>query len=242
MDGIVLIILISLIAFLYSTVGHGGASGYIALMVLLGMPQEELRPLALLLNMLVSGIAFGLFFQSGFFNKKLFLSLIALSIPMAFLGAMIDLPQQAFRIVLGICLLISVSRVVLPEFPEGHMTRAMPNSLALIIGAVIGCVSGMIGIGGGILLSPVLIIGRWASVRETAAIAAPFIFLNSVAGLIGTGITPSMFPENTPAWLVAAAVGGLIGSLSGSRHFNSRILRYFLATVLVVAAGKLFIS
>lgn len=124
---------------------------------------------------------------------------------------------------------------------EHNATRLLPTWLACIIGGLIGLVSGMVGIGGGILLSPVLLLGRWSTIKETAALSAPFIFVNSLAGLSGLFLSDklSVFPE--PFWLIAAMTGGLLGAWSGSRKLPVPALRWVLVVVLSVAAGKLFL-
>ena len=231
-----------LIAWMNAAVGHGGASGYTALMVLAGFAQVIIRPVALELNLLVSALATWHFFRAGYFRKRLFLSLILLSVPMAYLGSLTVLPDRIYKVLLGCCLLISVVRIAIPMgHSEHNATRLLPTWLACIIGGFIGLVSGMVGIGGGILLSPVLLLGRWLTIKETAALSAPFIFVNSLAGLSGLFLSDklSVFPE--PFWLIAAMTGGLLGAWSGSRKLPVPALRWVLVVVLSVAAGKLFL-
>jgi hypothetical protein len=161
---------------------------------------------------------------------------------MAYLGSLIVLPDRIYKILLGCCLLASVVRIALPMGREsGTSTRVLPLRAAMIAGALIGLLSGMIGIGGGILLSPVLLLGRWATIKESAALSAPFIFVNSFAGLTGMLLhgNLSVFPE--PSWLAAALAGGLLGAWSGSRRMAVPALRWVLVLVLTVAAGKLFL-
>lgn len=225
-----------------AAVGHGGASGYTALMVLAGFTQAMIRPVALELNLLVSALATWQFFRAGHFRGRTFLSLIVLSVPMAYLGSLTVLPDRIYKVLLGCCLLASVVRIAIPMGDsERSSTRQLPIGLALFIGALIGLVSGMIGIGGGILLSPVLLLGRWSTIKETAALSAPFIFVNSLAGLSGLFFSDKLnvFPE--PFWLIAALTGGLLGAWSGSRRLPVPALRWVLVVVLSVAAGKLFL-
>lgn len=225
---------------MYSTVGHGGASGYLALMVFLNFVPEQIRPTALVLNVLVSAIASMQYYRSGYFKRELFIPLILLSVPLAFLGSRVQLSPSVFKIILGICLLLSVIRILgLIGNNSGETLRKMPLLIALLIGGGIGLISGMIGIGGGILLSPILLLFRWADIKQTAALAAPFILVNSLSGLAGLMSRHLVFPDRMMWWVVATLIGGLLGSYWGSHRFNSVVLKYLLATVLLFAAGKL---
>lgn len=241
---LLVLVIIKIIAFLYSSVGHGGASGYLAIMVILGFAPDVLRPTALTLNIIVSSIATIQFYRSGYFRKNVFLPFIYTSVPMAFIGSKVSLPDPVYKIILGICLLIAVARIIgLPGKNQNPETRKTPFLPALFIGSGIGFISGMIGIGGGIILSPILLLFRWANVKQTAAVTAPFIFLNSIAGISGLLVSSSInLHPQLGWWIGAASLGGLAGSYLGSKKFNTNALRYLLATVLVIAAGKLFIN
>lgn len=240
MDFGLIILLFFLVAFVYSTVGHGGASGYLALMVLLNFLPEVIKPTALFLNVLVSGIATIQFYRGGYFKKEIFIPLIILSVPLAFLGALVTISPQLFKIILGICLLVSVFRIIgFTNRPESAEIRKMPFVYALCIGGAIGFLSGMIGIGGGILLSPVLLLFRWADIKQTAALSAPFILVNSISGIFGLVSKGIVFPDHMVWWALASVSGGLLGSYWGSHKFNSVALKYLLAVVLIFAAGKL---
>lgn len=240
MDFSLILVLFFIIAFVYSTVGHGGASGYLALMVFLNFVPEQIRPTALVLNVLVSAIASMQYYRSGYFKRELFIPLILLSVPLAFLGSRVQLSPSVFKIILGICLLLSVIRILgLIGNNSGETLRKMPLLIALLIGGGIGLISGMIGIGGGILLSPVLLLFRWADIKQTAALAAPFILVNSLSGLAGLMSRHLVFPDKIMWWVLATLIGGLLGSYWGSHRFNSVVLKYLLATVLLFAAGKL---
>ena len=240
MDFSLILVLFFIIAFVYSTVGHGGASGYLALMVFLNFVPEQIRPTALVLNVLVSAIASMQYYRSGYFKKELFIPLILLSVPLAFLGSRVQLSPSVFKIILGICLLLSVIRILgLIGNNSGETLRKMPLLIALLIGGGIGLISGMIGIGGGILLSPILLLFRWADIKQTAALAAPFILVNSLSGLAGLMSRHLVFPDRMMWWVLATLIGGLLGSYWGSHRFNSVVLKYLLATVLLFAAGKL---
>ena len=238
-----ILILLFLIAFLYATVGHGGASGYLGMMALVGISPVMIRPSALLLNILVSAITTVQFYRAGYFRQKLFFPFIILSVPFAFIGSQISLSGSVFKIILGICLLVSAARII-NIFPTNQSgpKKNLPVLPAVCIGAGIGLISGMIGIGGGILLSPVLLLFRWADIKESAAVAAPFILINSLSGLTGLFSSGVTLPPQFLWWIVAAAIGGIIGSYWGSRKFNTVTLKYLLSVVLMIAAGKLFIS
>lgn len=243
MDSYYLIPLFFIIAFLYASVGHGGASGYLGLMALAGISAVWMKPSALVLNILVSGIATVQFYRAGYFHTKLLLPFIILSIPCAYLGSRIPLQDHIYKIVLGICLIISVGRIVMMQWITSPTeTRPVPLLPALLIGGSIGLVSGMIGIGGGIILSPVLLLLRWSGVKETAAVSAPFIVVNSLAGIVGLSASSLNFPPYLMYWVVAAVLGGLAGAWWGSKKFNVQWLRYILSVVLLFAAFKLFIT
>jgi len=240
---LLIIPLLLIISFLYSSVGHGGASGYLGLMVLIGISPALMRPSALMLNIIVSFIAAFQFYKAGYFNRKIFIPFIILSIPFSFIGAKIILTDPVYKVILGICLLISVMRILfINKFPVYTEKKDLPFVAALSIGAVIGLISGMIGIGGGILLSPVLILFHWADMKEAAAVAAPFILVNSLSGLAGLYSSDIVFPPQMFLWVTAAITGGILGSYFGSSKFNTAALKYLLSAVMIIAAFKLFIS
>lgn len=238
---ILFLILIMLVAFLYSSVGHGGASGYLALMVLFNFSPEVMKPSALLLNIFVSGIAFYQYYRSGFFQWKIFLPFVLLSVPLSFIGASIELQTVWYKIILGICLIIASLRLLgfLGKENESEK-KELPIFIALLIGGMIGLISGMIGIGGGILLSPILILFHWAKMKETAAISALFILVNSASGLFGAIYSGATFTNEIFVWLAAAIAGGSLGAYYGSKKFNNVVLKYLLSAVLLFASSKLF--
>ncbi|MEO8146340.1 MAG: sulfite exporter TauE/SafE family protein [Bacteroidia bacterium] len=242
MEPYTILLLILVLAFLYSSVGHGGASGYLGMMVLLGVSPAIMKPSALVLNVIVSTIAAIQFYKAGYFRKQLFFPFIILSVPCAFIGAKIPLPDHTYKIILGVCLLISVGRMLMMYSKNQIEKKPLPLIPALIIGAVIGLISGMIGIGGGILLSPLLLIFRWADYKEAAAVAAPFILVNSISGLVGLWSGVVTFPPLIVLWIIAAGLGGFAGSYWGSKKFNTVALKYLLSAVLIIAAWKLFKS
>ncbi|HWM26301.1 MAG TPA: sulfite exporter TauE/SafE family protein [Chthoniobacterales bacterium] len=244
MDNTHLILLlagVTLVAFLYSSVGHAGASGYIAVMTLCGLATDFIRPTALVLNILVASIGSFQFWRAGHFSWRLFWPFALLCIPAAYLGGYLQLPTSIFKMLIGAVLLFSAARLFFcPNDPPN--TTTPPVSGAVGIGAGLGFLAGLTGTGGGIFLTPLLLFCRWASIRRAAAVSALFILLNSGAGLVG--YVSSGRPVPSFAWVlaVAAVVAGAIGSQLGSRHFPVRIISGILATVLVLAGCKLIFT
>lgn len=236
------ILLLFVVAFLYASVGHGGASGYLALMALFSMSPAFMKPTALLLNLFVSLSAFILFYRGGHFKWKLFLPFALASVPLSFLGGMIAIDAEVYKKVLGALLLIPVIRMLFfPNASEQDLKEGS-TGLSVLIGAVIGFLSGLIGIGGGIILSPVLLLLKWTNQKQTAAISALFIFVNSLAGLggqlsKGLNVESGMF-----MYAGIAFVGGTLGGWLGASRFNQQILKYLLAAVLLLAALKLLLT
>lgn len=238
--GILFFVLIFVTAILYSSVGHGGASGYLAIMALFAVSPENMRASALILNLFVAGISFYSYYKGGFFKLKLLFPFIILSIPMSFLGARIQINPSTYKIILGVFLLIAIARMLFVA-KKPINTKPLNIPLALAIGAVLGFFSGMIGIGGGIILSPVLLILNWATIKETAAVSAIFIFLNSAAGLTGLASRGILNPVPEIYILIALGIAGsLIGSHVGRVKLTSAKLTYLLAFVLLFASFKLF--
>lgn len=232
-------ILLFIVAFLYASVGHGGASGYLALMALYGFAPQEMKPTALMLNLFVSLTSFIQFYRGGYFIKKLFLSIAAASIPLAFIGGMISVEGNIYKRILGILLLFPIIRFFFFKNVEDKDLKPSNLAISLIIGAIVGLLSGMIGIGGGIILSPILLLLQWSNQKQTAAISAAFIFVNSIAGLAGMLTQEITFTEDMIILTVVAFTGGLLGAYIGSKKFNQTVLKYVLATVLLLASFKL---
>lgn len=229
------------VAFLYSSVGHGGASGYLAIMALFSADPAIMKSSALILNVCVSFIAFFTYYRSGFFNWKLFLPFAITSIPASFIGATITLDGSLYKNILGFILVIPILSLlgIRGKEPAGGL-KDFQWQFALIIGAVIGLMSGMLGIGGGILLSPVILFLHWAKMKETAAVSALFILVNSVAGIIGLlSKGTGTFNLDIIAPLLVAVTGGVLGSYFGAKKFNNKVLSYILAFVLLIACVKL---
>lgn len=236
-----LLVALAFVAITYSMVGHGGASGYLALMALWGFPQDVMRPSALVLNLFVSAIGFVQFARAGHFKWHLFWPFAITSVPMAWLGAQVQLDPTVYKRLLALCLLVAVARMLGLFGVRGGAERPVQLPVALLVGAVLGFVSGMIGIGGGILLSPVFLLARWADAKVTAAISAAFIFVNSTSGLVGAlgrgeTIDASMWP-----FILVAVVGGLIGGWIGAKRLPEVRLRQVLGVVLLFACFKLMV-
>jgi len=238
---ILFILAMSLVAFLYSSVGHGGASGYLALMALFGIDAALMKPSALILNLFVSSIAFLSYYKAGHFRLRLLLPFAVTSIPMAFLGASLHIPPEVYKKILGAALLIAALRIVIR--PRDELERKKVSiPIALVSGALIGFFSGMIGIGGGIILSPLLLLTRWGGMKETAAASAAFIFLNSLAGLSGHIVAGMEVSPKIALWIVAVVIGGVLGAWTGGFRLSVRQLRYLITAVLLIASMKLFIT
>jgi uncharacterized membrane protein YfcA len=231
-----------IIGFLYSSVGHGGASGYIAVLSLFGVMPAAYKPLILVINIIVASLAFIQFYRAGYFKWSLCWPFLITSVPLAFLGANVPVEDQFYNFLLGLALILPIIRLIgiFPSAKTGN--RPLPLIWALVLGAVIGFLSGMLNIGGGIFLSPVLILFAWANSKEAAASSALFIVINSLAGLLGSLDKPILLNETSYSWLIAIVVGGLIGSYVGSHRFQYKTVQYVLAAVLTVACVKLIFS
>lgn len=232
---------IFVIAFLYSSVGHAGASGYIAVLSLFSVAPEAIKPTALTLNILVASICTLQFWRAGHFSWRLFWPFALLSAPLAFLGGYLNLPADIFKILVGIILLFSAARFLLRPPTEQDPTQP-PRLVAVFSGAGIGLLSGLTGTGGGIFLTPLLLFKHWAITKQAAAVSALFILLNSSAGLLGNLSSTKQFPAFALALVVAAGIGGSIGSYFGSQRFDPMIIKRFLAVVLLIAGTKLVLT
>lgn len=239
MEELIFLLLVFLMAMLYSSVGHGGASGYLALMALFSFPPEFMRPSALLLNIFVSSIALFSYARNGHFRLKLLLPFIITSVPLAFVGGLITVNPHIFKIILGIFLLIAIARMIYNPRNNDAEIREINKPLAFAIGIFLGFLSGLIGIGGGIILSPVIILLKWANMKETAAVSAAFILVNSVAGLSGQISQGFELAPEIGYMLGAAILGGLLGSYMGSVKITDKALKYALSVVLTFASYKL---
>ena len=227
------------VAVLYSSVGHGGASGYIAILALFSLAPAAFKPTALVLNILVSAIATFNFSRAGHFSWRLFWPFAATSIPFSFLGGCLRLPTHVYQPLVGIVLLASACRLFPRKDPE--VTNVLRPSIpaALVVGAALGFLSGLTGVGGGIFLSPLLLLLGWARVKEVSAAAALFILVNSIAGLLGHIGSLQTVPRYVPVLAVAALAGGITGSFFGSRRIPASGIVRALSVVLVIAGIKL---
>ena len=230
-----------IVAALYSSVGHAGASGYIAVMSLLSMAPSVIKPSALALNILVASIATFQFARAGHFSWRLFWPFATLAVPAAFVGGYLTLPTQAFKVVLGLVLLYSALRFIWPSNEERSI-RAPALLPALVSGAAIGLLSGLTGTGGGIFLTPLLLFMGWAAPKQAAGVSALFILVNSVAGLLGNFSSTKSIPDFIWYPLISACSGGLLGSYIGSSKVPAKSIKHLLACVLLIAGGKLVLA
>ncbi len=233
-----LVFLLAIMAFLYASVGHGGASGYLAVMALFAIAPPLMKQTALLLNLGVSLMSFIAFYRQGYFKWSLFWPFALGSIPAAYLGARIPLTDSTYKQILGACLFLAVIRMVVSL--KESSARSLPVFSGILAGALIGLLSGMIGIGGGIILSPLLLLFRWASLKEAAAVSALFIFVNSVAGLAGLKTWIPLDQSQMICWLVASLMGGFLGARWGAGMASNTKVKWILALVLVIASLKLW--
>ena len=237
---LLLAILIFVIALLYSTVGHAGASGYIAAMALFGMAPVVMKPTALTLNIIVALIGSIRFYRAGFFSWRTFWPFAVTSIPAAYIGGGLTLPVPVYKSVVGIVLFYSAVRLFWSAgFADSKKTSLVPIWVALIVGAAVGLLSGLTGVGGGIFLSPVLLLMHWAKTKETSGVSAAFILVNSIAGLLGQYPAIANLPDSLVYWAPAALIGGWIGSELGTRVLPVSNIRKWLSVVLVLAGLKL---
>ncbi|TJZ51473.1 sulfite exporter TauE/SafE family protein [Sphingobacterium olei] len=235
-------LILFIVAFLYAAVGHGGASGYLALMALYGIAPQEMKPTALFLNLFVSLTSFIQYYRGHHFKRDIFIPIALASIPFAFLGGMLSIDDYIYKKILGILLLLPIIRFFFfRNVGDDRLVRPI-KWISILLGTIIGLLSGMIGIGGGIILSPILILLLWTNQKQTAAISAAFIFVNSLAGLGGMLTQGISLTSNMILYIVVAFTGGLLGAYLGSKKFNQEILKYVLATVLVLAAYKLLFT
>ena len=236
------LVLLFVVAFLYASVGHGGASGYLALMALFSITPEVMKPTALLLNLFVSLTSFIQFYRGGHFRWNVFWPFALASVPLAYVGGLVVVDGHIYKKILGILLLVPIVRFFF--FGNTKVDEQNKNNvpLSLLIGGLIGFLSGLIGIGGGILLSPVLLLLKWTDQKQTAAISALFIFVNSLSGLAGQLTKGIHFTADMYTFVVIAFIGGLCGAYFGALKFRQTILKNVLATVLLLAVYKLLFT
>ena len=244
---LLLVLLFFGVAVLYSSVGHAGASGYIAAMALLGFAPEQMRPTALALNLLVGGIGLFRFWRGGHVRWRNVLPFVLASAPAAFFAAQIKLPKESYSLLLGIVLLVaafgvfrSATRAEITDLQDSG--RRVPWLAGLLIGATIGVLSGLTGTGGAIFLTPLLLFAHWMPTRQASGTSVAFVWINSLTGLAGLLHATGTLPQALPIWLVAVALGALLGTQLGLRWLPVKGLRYALGVVLLIAAGKLIFA
>jgi len=225
-------------AVLYTSVGHAGASAYIAIMTVFDLPPIVIKPTALTLNILVSSYTSFRYIRSNFFKKSLFIYLILGSVPAAFVGGHINLPSRIYKPIIGVLLVISGIRFLIQSLQVDQQKKDVKPSLAIAIGTSIGLLSGITGTGGGIFLSPLIIWLGWVSVKEASGTVAAFIFVNSIAGLLGNLQSTKSLPTELPIFLVAVLIGAFIGTRLGISIFSSKGIKRALGFVLLIAGAK----
>jgi hypothetical protein len=230
------------VAMLYSSVGHGGASGYLAILSFFPIAPKSMSTTALILTLLVSAIAFISFYRAGHFSAPLTWPFLVASVPAAFLGGMIHVPRQIYSLLLAGALFFAAFRLIVEFKPAASEITKFPNLfVTLPAGAAIGLISGIVGVGGGIFLSPLILLMHWADVKKTSATSAGFILVNAVAGLAGRFLRGNFEIGLLAPFLAAAVFGGLVGSYFGANFFSGRTLRRALGVVLIIAAYKLIV-
>ena len=229
-------------AILYTSVGHAGASAYIAVMTLFDLPPVVIKPTALTLNIFVSSYTSLRYIKSNFFNKSLFIFLSLGSIPAAFIGGRINLPSHVYKPIIGVLLLLSGVRFLIQAMQSDKAHQELNKPLAVFIGACIGLLSGITGTGGGIFLSPLIIWLGWVSVKQASGTVAAFIFVNSIAGLLGNFQSTSSLPTELPLFLIAVLLGAFIGTRFGISQFSPVGIKRALGFVLLIAGAKFLLA
>ncbi len=241
-ETLVIAVLLFAGAALYASVGHAGASAYLAVMGLYNFAPSVMKPTALALNILVAAVATFKFYRAGLFSWRLFWPFAIVSVPTAFIGGAMTLPARSYKIVVGVVLLYAAVWMFRSSLkPFKAVAHPPPIWAAIIAGLAIGFLSGLTGVGGGIFLSPLLLYMGWAETRATSGVAAPFILVNSIAGLLGHFSSVAQLPPNIPVWGVAVLIGGWIGASYGSKRAPAPVLRQLLSLVLIVAGVKLIL-
>jgi uncharacterized membrane protein YfcA len=242
-EALIIAPLIFLAALLFSSVGHGGASAYLAVFALASMAPAEMRPAALGLNVLVASIGLYKFYQVRAFNWSLFWPIALTSIPAAFIGGQITLPNNTYKALVGASLLYAAWTIFrnANKSDDVHI-RPVAKPVLLGLGASLGLISGLTGVGGGIFLSPILLYFRWEKTKVVSGVAAAFILVNSISGLVGVLTKTSILPTGLIYWALAAVLGGLIGAEYGSRKLANPTIRKLLALVLVFAGSKMMLG
>lgn len=240
---VTLALLMGVAAALYSTVGHGGASAYLAIMALWGVAPETMRPTALALNLVVAGIACWRYMRMGQINWRLVAMFAVSAAPAAYVAGSIHLPSDIYKPLVGVMLWLAAIRLFWNPAATANRQPAPPNiHVAIPVGILLGFLAGLTGTGGGIFLSPLIILFGWEDTRRTSGVAAAFILINSIAGLAGNVASVGQLPPELPFFAGAVAVGALVGSQLGTRIFDKRRLLQTLGLVLLIAGAKLVFS
>lgn len=235
--------LVLVAAILYSSVGHAGASGYLAAMALVGMAPDSMKPTALVLNLFVSCVVLVRFYRAKQFSFRILWPFLIGSIPFAYLGGAMTLPGKWYKIIVGVILVLAASRLLSTAKSENvDSTNEPPIGLSILIGSVIGFVAGLTGTGGGIFLSPLLLLMKWSPTRVAAGISSAFILANSAAGLLGATKSLVHVPKTIPILVITAIVGALIGTELGTKRLAIPVLRSILGVVLIIAGLKLALT
>ncbi len=228
------------VSVLYASIGHGGASGYLAVFILFGFEMADIKAQVLLMNCFVAFISFALFFKEKKIAWHLFFPFAIPSIPCSFIGAYIKVDLFIYKILLGVFLLFSIAYILISLSKKESKKKEINLPLAIFLGAMIGLASGMIGIGGGVLLSPLLLIFGWASIAEIASICALFIFVNSVSGIFGHLFKGNEISFSHVYFVPIVVFGGFLGAYLGSKHYRANGLKFGLCLVLLLACYKCF--
>lgn len=226
------------VALLYASVGHAGASGYIAVMTLVGMSAAAIKPTALVLNVLVATIGTAQYVRAGHFSWRIFWRFALFAVPLAFAGGYVDLPVRGFKALVGVVLLASAARFA-THAPEEPVPTPPKTPVALAVGGGLGLLAGLTGTGGGIFLTPLLILFRWARTKTASAVSAAFILVNSIAGLAGNLAATRSLPRIAVPLALTAVLGGALGSWLGARRLDVVWIKRLLAVVLTIAGFKL---
>jgi len=236
-------LLMALGAALYSSVGHGGASAYLAIMALFSIAPETMRPTALALNLLVAGFGAWRYWSRGLSNWKLVLAFAVTATPAAFIGGGIHVPSEYYKPAVGILLWLAAIRLLWHPQPLTDRPVSQPKLwITLPAGAGLGLLAGLTGTGGGIFLSPLIILMAWEEPRRTSGVAAAFILLNSAAGLAGNVAAFGKLPSELPIFLAAVGSGALLGTWLGIDRLPRPWLLRTLGVVLIIAGAKLLFA
>ncbi len=240
---ILLIPLVFLAALLFSSVGHGGATAYLAAFALVGMAPENMRSSALFLNVLVASIALYKFYKVRAFDWQLFCPIAITSIPLAFIGGQVTLPNHAYKLIVGLCLIYAAWAIFSQANKRDEIdVKPVTKPILSTVGAILGFLAGVTGVGGGIFLSPILLFFSWAKTKVISGVAAAFILVNSISGLFGVLTKSPTLPTGLGYWAIVAILGGWIGAEFGSKRLANPTIRKLLAAVLVFAGSKMLLS